>query len=149
MLITQSMIETQDYYKLTHKTAGNSRDFELFEQDFTAFLLIPIQTGTCRGVSYTKKSSVKRLGFSCVVPVGTIKVITLYFSLSSACLSYQGELLTIYRQIGDNSQRIQPIQIIQTRVPRRFILMDRHGDFLPYIYYRENTFFTRWTVDCE
>lgn len=31
------MIETQDYYKLTHKTAGNSRDFELFEQDFTAF----------------------------------------------------------------------------------------------------------------
>ena len=41
-----------------------------------------------------------------VVPKETIKVITLYISLSSACLSYQGELLTLYRQIGDNSQRI-------------------------------------------
>ena len=40
------------------------------------------------------------------VPTGTTKVITLYYSLSSACLSYQGELLTLYRQIGDNSQRI-------------------------------------------
>lgn len=31
------MIDVKDYYKLTHKTAGNSREFELFEQDFTAF----------------------------------------------------------------------------------------------------------------
>lgn len=31
------MIDIQDYYKLTHKTAGNSKDFELFEQNFTAF----------------------------------------------------------------------------------------------------------------
>ena len=33
--------------------------------------------------------------------------------------------------------------------PQKIILLDRDGDFLPYIYYRENTFFTRWTVDWD